>query len=84
MREFRVPDRERPGPLPGGLLGVAAGLLLASIWLLGASDVAFAVTAVFLGLVASLVAGSSAWRPFATALLVGAATVTGALVLLRG
>lgn len=81
MREQPVvPDRPSPGPLPGALLGGAAGLLLASIWLLGAWDVALAVTAVFGGLVAVLLAGLPGWRPFATGLLVFAGVAGGALL----
>jgi hypothetical protein len=72
-------DRPPPGGLPGALLGVAAGLLLASIWLFGAWDVALAVTAIFGGLVAVLLAGSPGWRPFATGLLVCAGVAGGAL-----
>jgi hypothetical protein len=71
-----VPDRPPPGPVPGALLGAAAGLLLASIWRYGAADVALAVTFVFAGIVAVLVA-SPAWRRFAVGLLV-AAVVAGA------
>jgi hypothetical protein len=81
VREQRVvSDRPPPGPLPGALLGVAAGLLLASIWLFGEWDVALAVTAVFAGLVAVLLAGSPGWRPFAMGLLASAG-VAGAVLL---
>jgi hypothetical protein len=73
-------DRPPPGGLPGALLGVAAGLLLASIWLFGAWDVALAVTAIFGGLVAVLLAGSPGWRPFATGLLVFAVVAGGVLL----
>jgi hypothetical protein len=67
--------------LPGALLGVAAGLLLGSIWLFGAWDVALAVTAVFGGLVAVLLAGSPGWRPFATGLVAFAGIAGGVLFL---
>jgi len=67
----------------GALLGVLAGLLLASIWLYGAWDVALAVTAVFAGLVAVL-AGSQAWRAFGTGLVAGALVTGGVLVLVVG
>jgi hypothetical protein len=66
------------------VLGVLAGLLLASIWLYGAWDVAVAVTAVFAGLVAVLLAGAPGWRPFGTGLLVAAAVTGGALALVAG
>jgi hypothetical protein len=80
VREQRiVSDRPSPGRLAGALLGAAAGLLLASIWLFGAWDVALAVTAVFGGLIAVLFAGSPGWRPFATRLLVFAG-VAGAVL----
>ena len=82
MRELNVLDRPPPGPAPGAAVGVAAGLLLASIWLYGAWDVALAVTAVFAGLVAVLLAGSPGWRPFGSGMVI-AATVAGvALVVL--
>lgn len=57
-----------------------AGLLLSSIWLYGAWDVALAVTAVFAGLVAVL-AGAPGWRAFGTGLL-AAAVVTGGVLAL--
>jgi hypothetical protein len=80
VREQRVvSDRPPPGRLPGALLGVAAGVLLASIWLFGASDVALAVTVVFGALVAVLLAGSPGWRSFATQLLVFAGAAGGLL-----
>ena len=77
-----VPHRPPPGWRPGAVLGVAAGLLLTSIWRYGAWDVALAVTAVLAGLVAVLLAGSAGWRPFGAALLAGAG-LTG-VVLLAG
>jgi hypothetical protein len=77
-----VPDRPPPGPLPAAVLGVAAGLLLASIWVYGARDVALAVTAVFAGLVAVLLASSPGWRPFATALIGFALVGAGVLLAL--
>jgi hypothetical protein len=83
VRELRVvPDRPPPGLLPGALLGVAAGLLLAAIWLFGAGDVALAVTAVFAGLVAVLLAGAPGWRPFSIGLLALAAFAGGLLVVI--
>jgi hypothetical protein len=69
--------------LPGALLGVPCGLLIAAIWLYGESDVALAVTAVFAGLVAVLLAGMPGWRSFATGLLT-LAVVAGAGLLLIG
>ena len=78
-----VPYRPPPGGWAGALLGVLAGLLLASIWRYGEWDVALAVTAVFTGLVAVLLAGSSDWRPFGMALL-AAAGLTGAGALAVG
>jgi hypothetical protein len=77
-----VPERPRPGWLAGAALGVADGLLLASIWLFGAWDVALAVTAVFTGLVAVLLAGAPGWRAFGTGMLVLALLVGGALLAL--
>jgi len=84
LPEFRVPDRPRPGWVPGAAIGVGAGLLLGAIWRCGAWDVAIAVTAVFLGLVAATIGASSDWRDFALGLLVAAAIVGGALLLLLG
>ncbi|GAA4717389.1 hypothetical protein [Nocardioides conyzicola] len=77
-----APDHPPPGALPGGALGVAAGLLLGLIWLYGAWDVALAVSAVFAGLVAVLFASSAPWRPFATALVAAAGVTFGVLFLL--
>ncbi|GAA4755091.1 hypothetical protein GCM10023350_45680 [Nocardioides endophyticus] len=76
-----VPNRPPPGAPAGALLGVLTGLLLTSIWLYGAWDVALAVTAVFAGLIAVLFAGAPGWRAFGTGLLVAAALAGGALAL---
>ena len=76
-----VPDRPRPGWRSGAVLGVAAGLLLAAIWLYGAWDVALAVTAVFVGMVAVLIAGAAGWAAFGTGLLVAGVVAGGVLVL---
>jgi hypothetical protein len=84
MHDLNVPDHPRPGWLPGALLGVATGLLLSWIWWYGASDVALAVTFVFAGLVAAVIAGAPPWRRFGTGLLVGALVTGGAVVLLAG
>jgi hypothetical protein len=75
-----VPDRPPPGWRPGAVLGVAAGLLLASIWLYGARDVALAVTAVFVGLVTVLLAGAPGWSRFGTGMLALALVAGGALL----
>ena len=74
-------DRPPPGLLPGAALGVVAGLVLASTWLFGEWDVALAVTFVFAGLVAVLLA-SQGWRPFVTGLLAFAGVAGGVLVAL--
>jgi hypothetical protein len=74
-----VSDRGSPGPLPGALLGVLVGLLLASIWIYGAWDVAFAVSVVFCGLVAVLLAGLPHWKGFAIGLLIFAVVGGGVL-----
>jgi uncharacterized membrane protein YjjP (DUF1212 family) len=79
-----VPNRPPPGALEGALLGVLAGLLLTSIWRYGAWDVALAVTAVFAGLIAVLLAGAPGWRAFGTGLLAAAAVTGGVLVLVAG
>lgn len=84
MHDLNVPDHPRPGWLPGALLGVATGLLLSAIWWWGASDVALAVTLVFAGLVAAVIAGAPQWRPFGTGLLVAALVTGGAVALLAG
>ena len=68
--------------LPGAVLGVLAGLLLASIWLYGAWDVALAVTAVFTGFVAVLLGGAPGWRPFGAGLVTSAALAGCVLVLI--
>lgn len=75
-----MPDDRRPGWLPGGLLGIAAGVLVGSIWRFGAWDVATAVTAVFLGLVAVLLTGAPGWRRFAVGLLAFALVAGGVLL----
>ncbi|GAA1795735.1 hypothetical protein GCM10009795_046500 [Nocardioides hankookensis] len=80
MLERPVVHRPPPGPIPGAVLGAAAGLLLAVVWRYGASDLALAVSLVFAGLVAVLLAGSPGWRPFGTALLAAAAITLGVLV----
>lgn len=82
MRELNIPDRPRPGWLPGALIGVGAGLLLSAIWGYGARDVALAVTLVFAGLVAAVLAGAPGWRLFAVGLVAGAAVTGGAVALL--
>ena len=73
--------REAPGPVPGLVVGVAAGLLLSPVWAFGAWDVALALTTVFAGLVLAIALGAPAWRRFGLAMLVGAALVGGAFVL---
>ena len=78
-----VPHRPPPGPVAGALLGVLAGLLLASIWLYGAWDVALAVTAVFAGLVAVL-AGSRPGERSGLGLVAGALVTGRVLVLVVG
>jgi hypothetical protein len=75
------PDRP-PGPVPGGLVGAAAGLLMSAVWAFGAWDVALALTAVFVSLVIVLTLGVPAWRPFGLGMLVTAAVVAGVVVLL--
>lgn len=80
--DVRVPERPRPSALPGVAIGVGAGLLLAAIWRYGARDVAFAVSAVFLGLVTAVVAGAPDWRQFGFGLLAGAVVAIGVLVVL--
>jgi hypothetical protein len=75
-----VSDRPSPGPLPGALLGVLVGLLLGSIWIYGAWDVAFAVSVVFGGLVAVLLAGLPQWKGFAIGLLIFA-VIAGCVLL---
>ncbi|GAA1960584.1 hypothetical protein GCM10009798_20340 [Nocardioides panacihumi] len=73
--------REPPGQVPGLVVGVAAGLLLSTVWAFGAWDVALALTTVFAGLVLAIGLGAPAWRRFGLALLVGAALVAAAFVL---
>jgi hypothetical protein len=83
VKELHVVSADRrPGPVPGAGLGAAAGLVLAATWRYGAWDVALAVTAVFLGMVAVLLAGAPGWRPFAGALVLSAGVAAGALLLL--
>jgi hypothetical protein len=75
-------DREPPGQLAGLGVGIAAGLLLAAVWVFGAWDVALALTAVFIGLVVAVSVGAPEWRWFAIAMLFGAGVAGGALVLI--
>lgn len=77
-----VPDRPPPGPILGAVLGVPAGLLLTTVWRYGAPDLAVAVSLVFAGLVAVLLAGAPGWRPFGTGMLAAAGVVIGVLVLI--
>jgi hypothetical protein len=84
VHELNVPEHPRPGWPPGAALGVAAGLLLSCLWGYGAADVALAVTLVFTGLVAAVLAGAPRWRTFGTGLLVAAAVTGAAVVLLAG
>ena len=74
-------DRGSPGAPAGAAVGVAAGLLLSSVWAFGAWDVALALTAVFVGLAVTLTLGAPTWRRFGTGMVVAAAVVCGALVL---
>lgn len=74
--------RQPPGPLPGAALGVAAGLLLSAVWSFGASDVALALTMVFVGLIVAVTLGAPSWLRFGAAMLVAAAVVAGVIVLL--
>jgi hypothetical protein len=76
-----VPHRPPPGPLPGALLGIVAGLFTGWIWMYGGRDVAFAFTAVMIGLAAVLVSAPG-WRQFGTALAALAVLAGGGLVLL--
>lgn len=75
-------DRRPPGPLPGTILGVAAGLLLSAVWSFGAADVALALTMVFAGLIVAVTLGAPTWRRFGVAMLLAAAVVVGLIVLL--
>jgi len=62
---------------------MGAGALLAWILSFGNADVTTAVTAVFVGLGAAVLAGAPTWRPFGIALLtLGAVTFAGLIVLL--
>ena len=81
MVRVRVVRHEPPGAVPGAVLGVAAGLLLGSIWAFGSGAVALAVTAVFLGL-AAVLGVHDAWRRFGIALVALGALAGGGLVLL--
>jgi hypothetical protein len=86
MRESwrESPSQQRPlGPVAGGSLGIIAGLLMATVWAFGAWDVALALTAVFLGLVAAVTLGAPAWRPFGLWLLAGATAVAGVIAMLH-
>ena len=76
-----APDREPPGALAGGGVGVAAGLLVSAVWAFGAWDVALALTTVFVGLTVAVTVGAPEWRPFGLAMLAAAAVVGGVLVL---
>lgn len=76
-----VPEHAPPGPLVGGALGVGAGLLLAGVWEYGAADVALALSLVFAGLAAVLLAGAPRWRSFATGLVAATVVVGGVLLL---
>lgn len=77
LYEPRVPDRRPPGPLPGAVLGVGAGLLLAAVWAFGASDVALALTGVFACLVVAVMLGLPGWRWFGVAMLGASALAFG-------
>ena len=76
-----MPQRPPPGAVAGSILGVPAGALVASVWRYGASDVALAVTAVFVGLVGVLLA-SPGWRPFATGMAVVGCVAAAAVFLI--
>ena len=75
-----MPDRPRPGPVPGGLIGLAAGVLLAWLWTYADREVALAVTLVMAGLVAAIAAGAPEWRTFAIAMLTVAVLASVGLV----
>jgi hypothetical protein len=77
-----VPDRPPPSPAAGAVLGVVAGLLLTAVWRYGAADLAVAVSLVFAGLLAVLLAGAPGWRPFGTAAAAAAAVVVGIVVVM--
>lgn len=70
-----------PGSGSGAVTGVLAGVLLSAVWALGAWDVALALTAVFVGLVVTLVLGVPSWRPFGLGMVAAAAVVGAAAVL---
>lgn len=78
----QIPDRPPSGPVPGALLGIAAGLLVGWTWMFGGEDVALALTAVVIGLVAVLVGATSGWGRFGVAFLVLAVLACGGLVVL--
>ncbi len=66
--------------MAGLVSGLAAGLLLALVWLYGDWDVALALTVVFGGLVAVLFASGPGWRPFMTGLVASAVFVVALLL----
>ncbi|HVX53595.1 hypothetical protein [Nocardioides sp.] len=67
--------------MSGAVLGVGAGLLLSAVWAFGASDVALALTMVFVGLIVAVTFGAPSWRRFGVAMLFAAAIVAGVIVL---
>lgn len=77
-----APGRRPPGPLPGSVVGVAAGLLVSAVWSFGAADVALALTMVFVGLVVAVTFGAPSWRRFGIAMLAAAAAVGSVIILL--
>ena len=74
-------DRQPPGPVPGAAVGVAAGLLVSSVWAFGSWDVAVALTTVFVGLVVAVFLGAPRWHRFGVAMALGAGAVGAAFVL---